>query len=100
MPIANSQWYTTSLTPINSTPTSDKDNPICNSAPVTNIPTPVFELTEEVRKVLTLTFKSVSFSLAFSYIFALLGRNVHYRVTLIYVDLHNNLPMFVHGIRF
>ncbi|XP_037029968.1 dedicator of cytokinesis protein 1 isoform X7 [Bradysia coprophila] len=48
LPTANSQWYATPLTPINSTPTSDKDNPICNSAPATNTTTPVFELTEEL----------------------------------------------------
>lgn len=67
LPTASSQWYATPLTPINSTPTSDKDNPICTSAPAsTATTTPVFELTEEVRKVLTFTFKSVSFSLAFS----------------------------------
>ncbi|KAJ6638701.1 Dedicator of cytokinesis protein 1 [Pseudolycoriella hygida] len=58
--LPNSQWYATPLTPINSPPTSDKDSPICNSAPATNPPTPVFELTEEVRKVLTLTLKSLT----------------------------------------
>lgn len=54
LPIASSQWYTTSsLTPITSTPTSsDKDNvketpPASISAPIGSS-TPVFELTEEL----------------------------------------------------
>lgn len=47
LPIASSQWYTSSLTPIISTPTSDRDSGIVNTA-VVLATSPVFELTEEV----------------------------------------------------
>lgn len=51
LPVANSQWYTSSLTPIHSTPTSDKESINSSSAPITSsIVGPVFELTEEVSK--------------------------------------------------
>lgn len=47
---ANSQWYTTSLTPISSTPTSlEKEQMVITSSTPTSATTPVVELTEEVR---------------------------------------------------
>lgn len=47
LPLASSQWYTSSLTPITSTPPSEKETLVVNTAPVGGT-TPVFELTEEL----------------------------------------------------
>lgn len=55
LPIASSQWYTHSLTPISSTPT-DSSSTVSNSI-ASAINSPVVELTEEVDILLYLKIK-------------------------------------------
>lgn len=48
LPLGSSQWYTTSLTPISSTPPSEKEQLNISTTVAASATTPVFELTEEV----------------------------------------------------